>query len=115
MATMTGTPGARRLLVAAMAVAILLLAQIDSAWAQVQSLDGTLVVVWGDPHPVLGTASGMRFELVADDGTETTLRLGELENVAVQNMGRRVTVTGRVEDQAAAAAGQNGQAFVVET
>ena len=73
---------------------------------QAQAFDGGLEVVWGDPHPVLGRASDIRYSLGMPDGRHIPLRLSdELRNQAVSYSGKPVTVSGRLVSGLAAAPG----------
>jgi hypothetical protein len=57
-----------------------------------QSIEGTLIIEWADPHPDLSTAGGTRYLLALDDGTLKELQLDGHEASALLNFGRRVAV-----------------------
>ena len=58
-----------------------------------RNVEGTLIVVWADPHPDLSTAGGTRYSLALDDGTIRELNVNGQEQAALLNFGRRVTVS----------------------
>jgi M6 family metalloprotease-like protein len=84
-----------------------------------QSMEGTLTVVWGDPAP--GAASGeTRYALALSDGTVIPLQLNGHENAALMNFGQRVTVSGFTSDAGtlhvnAIAAAKGGTSGVIGT
>ena len=63
-----------------------------------QSIEGTLTVVWGDPLPGAATGGETRYALALSNGTVVPLQLNGQENAALMNFGRRVTVTGLASD-----------------
>lgn len=65
----------------------------EAARPALRNVEGTLTVVWADPHPDLSTAGGTRYSLVLDDGTTRELNLNGHEQAALLNFGRRVTVS----------------------
>src|SRR5262245_22870631 len=69
-----------------------------------QTLEGVLTVVWGDPHPDFGGQGEVRYTLVLSNGTHMSLVPAGHEGEAVQLIGKRVIVSARVTDRAAAAA-----------
>ena len=72
-------------------------ASISDAQAQgLQVFEGTLQVVWGDPDPLVGRASGLAFSLAFDDGRVLPLRLNGRETAALHLFRRRVIVTARM-------------------
>ena len=58
-----------------------------------QKIEGTLIVVWADPHPELSTAGAIRYSLALDDGTVKELQLDGEESAALLHFGKRVTVS----------------------
>jgi M6 family metalloprotease-like protein len=58
-----------------------------------QTIEGTLIVVWADPHPDLSTAGEIHYSLALDDGTVKELHLNGQENAALLNFGKRVTIS----------------------
>jgi M6 family metalloprotease-like protein len=68
-----------------------------------QSVEGTLTVVWGDPAPGAASGGETRYSLALSDGTVIPLQLQGQENAALMNFGRRVTVTGLTSDTGALA------------
>jgi hypothetical protein len=58
-----------------------------------RTIEGTLIVVWADPHPDLSTAGGIRYSLALDDGTIKELDLSGQEGSALLHFGRRVSVS----------------------
>jgi M6 family metalloprotease-like protein len=82
------------------------------------TFDGILGIVWGDPHPISGTASEIRYTLTQADGSMLLLQMTGQEKEAVLHFGKRVIVTGRaVQAQAVAAPGatQTQRAVVVDS
>jgi M6 family metalloprotease-like protein len=71
-----------------------------------QKVEGILNIVWGDPHPKLGSGGETVFSLESLAGTDlplqlkgknrVRLRLKGKENAALRYFGKRVVVTGRV-------------------
>jgi len=60
------------------------------------TVEGTLNIVWGDPHPQLGSAGNVLYTLVSPDGTALPLQISAAQqNVAARYFGKRVAVTGR--------------------
>lgn len=74
--------------------------------AQAQTLDGTLLVVWGDPHPSLAGGGETRFTLATADGRYIRLQMNGLESDGVLLSGKRVAITARAAAAGAAVAGQ---------
>lgn len=64
----------------------------ENARPPLQIVEGTLIVVWADPHPELSTSGGTRYSLALDDGTVRELDVKGHENAALLNFGRRVSV-----------------------
>jgi hypothetical protein len=64
----------------------------EAARPVLQTVEGTLIVVWADPHPDLSTAGGTRYSLALDDGTVRELDVHGQESAALLNFGRRVSV-----------------------
>src|SRR5258705_4544095 len=61
-----------------------------------QTNEGVLTVVWGDPHPTLGTASDVRFSLATADGQILPLQLNNEDGRrAITYVGKQVVVSGR--------------------
>jgi len=75
-------------------VAAFMVAPDLSAQAPVQTLEGILTVVWGDPLPG-GTGGEARYLLTLPDARTVSLQLAGQEGIAVGSFGRRVIVTGR--------------------
>ncbi|HEV7765430.1 MAG TPA: IPT/TIG domain-containing protein [Thermoanaerobaculia bacterium] len=65
----------------------------EAARPLLRTVEGTLIVVWADPHPDLSTAGGTRYSLALDDGTIRELKLNGQESAALLNFGKRVTVS----------------------
>ncbi len=65
----------------------------QAARPTLQTIEGTLIVVWSDPHPELATAGATHYSLALDDGTVKELQLNGEESSAVLNFGKRVTVS----------------------
>jgi M6 family metalloprotease-like protein len=81
-----------------------------------QSFEGVLNVIWGDPHPELGIGGETRYTLAMPDGTNLPLQFPGQENAAVSYFGKRVTVSGRLAPNLSAAMQSLGlQAVVVES
>ncbi len=66
--------------------------------------EGTLNIVWGDPHRQSGLGGETRFTLVEPDGKQLRLDLQGRENAALRHFGKRVHAKGRKK----AIAGQPG-------
>jgi hypothetical protein len=64
----------------------------EAARPALQTVEGTLIVVWADPDPDLSTAGGIRYSLALDDGTIKELDVKGQESAALLNFGRRVSV-----------------------
>ena len=64
----------------------------EAARPALRTVEGTLIVVWADPHPDLSTAGGIRYSLALDDGTIKELDLNGQESAALLHFGRRVTI-----------------------
>lgn len=86
----------------AFAVYVAALTALNASAAFAQALpsgdrfQGILSVVWGDPKPGVQANVETRFSITYPDGTRVPLNIGpDLQNVAVQHSGRRVTVRGR--------------------
>lgn len=73
---------------------------------QAQTIDGTLTVVWGDPHPTLATGGETRFALATADGRYIRLQMNGLESDGILLSGKRVAITARPADAGALLAGQ---------
>ena len=68
-----------------------------------QTLEGTLEIVWGDPRPGSGSGGDIRYALRLADGSVVPLQLTGQEGAAVFYFRKRVIVTGRtVQGQATA-------------
>lgn len=65
----------------------------EAARSALRTVEGTLIVVWADPHPDHSTAGGTRYSLALDDGTIKELSLNGQESAALLNFGKRVTVS----------------------
>ena len=65
----------------------------ESARPALQTVEGTLIVVWADPHPDLSIAGETRYSLALDDGTIRELNLNGQEQAALLNFGKRVIVS----------------------
>jgi hypothetical protein len=80
-----------------------------------QAVTGVLNIVWGDPHPGLGTGGETIYTLEALNRaslppalagrTRVRLQLAGQENVAAYYFGKGVTVSGRVVPDQTAAVG----------
>ena len=83
----------------ALAVFVAVLAGLSGTGQAQQSGDrfqGTLNVVWGDPHRSSAAPGEIQFTIVYPDGNRVALEVGpELKNQAIQYSGKRVTVRGR--------------------
>jgi M6 family metalloprotease-like protein len=76
---------------------IALLLSSDRVLAQApQTLEGTLIVTWGDPDTTLASGGETRFELALPDGRVARLQLRGQENVAVGLFARRVRISGQL-------------------
>jgi hypothetical protein len=62
--------------------------------AQVQTFDGTLIIVWGDPDPALGGGGVTQYSLALTDGRTIRLQLAGQEGLAESYFSRPVTVSG---------------------
>src|SRR5437667_4063316 len=81
-----------------------------------QTLEGTLEIVWGDPQPGSGSGGDIRYALRLADGSVVPLHLTGQEGVAVFYFRKRVLVTGwAVPGQAAAGNVQAAATLVVDT
>jgi hypothetical protein len=58
-------------------------------------LEGTLSIVWNDPHPTLGSGGETRCTLTLADGTRIALELQGREALASHYFGQRVVVSGQ--------------------
>lgn len=88
-----------RLALAALGAAGLIAALLTSslrAQAPVQTFEGTLNIVWGDPHPDFGSGGEIRYTLILPDGSILPLQLTGQEGTAGLYFGKRVVVSGRV-------------------
>ena len=82
----------------------------------VTTLEGTLNVIWGDPHPTLGSGAKAIYNLALSDGTRVPLQLAGQEGLAAYYFSKRVVVSGRmVQDQGSAAPASGSQAMIVES
>jgi hypothetical protein len=61
----------------------------------VEQFEGTVLIVWGDPHPVRGSNSAIRYSLALLDGQVIPLERGAQQDEVARHFGERVTVTGR--------------------
>jgi M6 family metalloprotease-like protein len=64
-----------------------------------QSVEGSLTVVWGDPLPGATSGGETRFALALPTGSVIPLQLNGHENAALMNFGRSVTVAGLASDE----------------
>jgi hypothetical protein len=79
-------------------------------------LEGTLLIVWGDPHPVFGAASEVDYRLALPDGRSVSLRLEGQDGIAATYFGRHVTVSGRRVARSSTPAGfQGADLFAVDS
>jgi len=65
----------------------------EDARPTLQTVEGTLIVVWADPHPESSAGGETRYSLALDDGTVKELLLSGQENAALLNFGKRVSVS----------------------
>ncbi len=77
-----------------MAAAILLASSAVHA-QPVNTLEGVLTSVWGDPHPELGSGGALLHSLALPDGTTIALQMNGQDNLATHYFGQRVSVSGR--------------------
>ena len=61
-----------------------------------RSVEGTLIVVWGDPRSGADAGGETRYALATTDGKLLRLQLSGQEDAALLNFGKRVTVSGPV-------------------
>jgi hypothetical protein len=61
----------------------------------VEQFEGTLLIVWGDPHPDLGAGGEVRYSVALPDGRVFPLRLAGQESVSASDFGKRIIVSGR--------------------
>ena len=74
----------------------------------VTQLEGTLLMIWGDPHPDSAAPGEIRYGLATDDGQVHPLQVSGAVGVNAADFGKRVSVTGRrVARQAGAIAPQS--------
>jgi hypothetical protein len=97
-------------------VVILLASAGSQAQQAVTTTEGILQIVWGDPHPQLGSGGATLYSLALPDGTTMPLQLTGQENAAAYYFGKRVSVSGRVvPNQFATTNRLNLSAIVVDT
>jgi M6 family metalloprotease-like protein len=97
-------------------VAILLASAGLHAQQAGTTLEGILHIVWGDPHPTLGSGGATLYSLALSDGTTIPLQMTGQDSVAAYYFGKRVSVSGRVvPNQFATTNSQNPSALVVDT
>jgi hypothetical protein len=81
-----------------------------------QTLEGTLEIVWGDPRPGSGSGGDIRYALRLADGSVVPLQLTGQEGAAVYYFRKQVIVTGRTaKSQAAAGNVQAAAPLVVDS
>lgn len=81
-----------------------------------QTLEGTLEIVWGDPRPGSGSGGDIRYALGLADRSVVPLQLNGHEGAAVFYFRKQVIVTGRtVQGQAAAGNVQAAATLVVDS
>jgi hypothetical protein len=81
-----------------------------------QIFEGILNIVWGDPHPVVGSGGETRYTLTLLDGTSVPLQLTGQDNTAAYYFGKRVVVSGRaVSNQFGKTYSQDPWAILVDT
>jgi len=56
--------------------------------------EGTLQILWGDPHPQHASDGAVRYELVLPNGKTRPLNMKGNENVAIHYFGQQVSVSG---------------------
>jgi M6 family metalloprotease-like protein len=92
---------------------------VANPWIQtapLQTLEGTLEIVWGDPQPGSGSDGDIRYALRLSDGSVVPLQLTGQEGVAVFYFRKRVLVTGwAVPSQAAAGNVEAAATLVVDS
>lgn len=76
-----------------------------NAQGPAQDYTGVLSVVWGDPHPDLGSGGEIRYELTLPDGRVMRLELTGQDSIAASYSGRQVVVSGRAAPARADASG----------
>lgn len=100
---MSNTKACTRFVSRLLALSLLVLALSQHAAAQRverQSLEGTLIVVWGDPRSGAATGGETRYALALPDGRQIRLQLAGQETTALMNFGKRVTVSGLTDVEA---------------
>jgi hypothetical protein len=96
-----GRNGLARAHAAALACALIAVAltsdvRVRAQVATRQTLDGTLIVQWGDPEPGATAGGETRFELALPDGRRLRLQLNGQESIATSWFGQRVSITGQL-------------------
>jgi hypothetical protein len=93
----------------------LLFSALLEAQQAASTLDGTLNIVWGDPHPERGVGGKAVYSLATTEGRIVPLQLTGQEGLATQYLGRRVVVTGRrAQNQMAPASAFESSDFIVD-
>ena len=83
---------------------------------QSQTYEGTLLVVWGDPHPDARGAGETRYLLATADGREIALQMAGHEGEALAHSGKPVVVTGQLTTRPSPVAGApDVERLVVDT
>lgn len=78
--------------------------------------EGVLQIVWGDPHPELGSGGKTLYALAQTDGTILPLQLQGQESVAAYYFGQRVSVSGQqAPDALPSADGVSAAPLVVDS
>lgn len=82
----------------ALSLFVFTIALDGQAAPQPQSLEGTLLIQWGDPRGGAGTGGETRYSLALADGRVVPLQMNGHEAAALQNFGKHVTVSGLASD-----------------
>jgi len=81
-----------------------------------QVFEGTLNIVWGDPHPETDSSGGVDYTLTLLNGMNVPLQMAGQDNVAAYYFGKQVEVSGRiVVNQSAATRDQKPETILVDT
>ena len=79
------------------------------------TLEGTLNIIWGDPHPESGSGGRVIYSLTLADGTTVPLELTGQDGIAAYYFGKRVLVSGRiVQNQSAITKATEPSAMIVD-
>jgi hypothetical protein len=78
-----------------------------------QSFEGTLLIVWGDPHANSSAAGEISYTLALPDGRQVPLQMAGLGQAALSYFGKPVVVTGNVAASPASVAGASASQMIV--